>query len=456
MKKRNLGLGIPLLLVSIAAFGCSQKAADETSPNFIVILTDDQSWVGTSYLTDPEDPRTKSDYYETPNMEMLAEMGMRFTNGYSPAPFCCPTRKSITIGQTPAKHEYQRDRENWTSNFRKQLSIPQMLKRANPEYMTAHFGKWDARYDLGPPEEMGYDVSDGLTGNGTGGGKTGIEWPAPLEDPKLTFSLTERAGKFMEEQVANKKPFYMQVSHYAVHLGITYTQESLDKYNEMTPGEKHFIPEFAAMTEDLDAGIGILMEKVKELGLMENTYIIFLSDNGGRTSQPIGGKQTVPRNFPLRQGKGSMYEGGIRVPFVVIGPGVQKNSSSNVPVTGLDILPTMADLAGYEEALPEVLDGGSMKSVIHNNGKGEIQRERPYLVFHHAVDRRPQSAIREGNYKLVKTWPDKPLELFDLSKDVSEANNLAKEMPELAKEMEQKLVSFLEEVDAETKQTKRK
>lgn len=432
------------------------KSSEKDPPNFILILTDDQSWVGTSFLTDPADPRSKSDYYQTPNMERLAQMGMRFTNGYAPAPFCCPTRKSITIGQTPAKHEYQRDRQNWTKEFRKQLSIPQMLKEADSDYQTAHFGKWDARYDEVTPEEMGYDVSDGLTTNGTGGGKSGIEWPVALDDPKLIFSLTERACNFMEEQVENGNPFYLQVSHYAVHLGITYTQESYDKYKELAPGEMHHIPEFAAMTEDLDKGIGILLDKVKELGLLGNTYIIFMSDNGGRTDQPIGGEQTIPRNFPLRDGKGSMYEGGIRVPFVVVGPEVKGNIYSDVPVTGLDILPTLADLAGYKRDLPEALDGGSIGPVIHNKGKGEVSRNLPFLIFHHAVDRSPQSAIREGDYKLVKTWQENRLELFDLSKDVSEENNLAAKMPEKTKELEEKLVSFLNRVDAETSRIKRK
>jgi arylsulfatase A-like enzyme len=441
---------VPILLLLTNA-GCTEK---KDPPNFILILTDDQSWVGTSYLADPEDPRSRSDYYQTPNMERLAEMGMRFSNGYSPAPFCCPTRKSITIGQTPAKHEYQRDRENWTINFRKQLSIPQMLKKANPRYQTAHFGKWDARYDEVTPEEMGYDFSDGLTGNSTGGGKSNIEWPVALQDPKLIFSLTRRAGEFMENQVAEGNPFYLQVSHYAVHLGITYTQGSFDKYTVTKPGEKHFIPEFAAMTEDMDVGIGILLDKVEELGIMDNTYIIFMSDNGGRRSQPIGADQLVPRNFPLRDGKGSMYEGGIRVPFVVAGPNVVQNSYSDVPVVGTDILPTLADLAGYRENLPAALDGGSFKNVIHNQGKGEISRKHPYLIFHHAVNRRPQSAIREGNFKLVKTWEQDRLELFDLSKDVSEANNLADEMPEKARELEEKLVSFLNEVGAEIKRTR--
>lgn len=456
MKKQNQLLIIIALLTVLPGLIKANYDEKTKSPNFIVILTDDQSYVGTSFMANPEDPRTKSDYYQTPNMDRLAQMGMRFTDGYSPAPFCCPTRKSITIGQTPAKHEYQKDRVNWTKNFRKQLSIPQMLKKANPNYKTAYLGKWDARYDLVTPEEMGYDISDGLTTNGTGGGKSNIEWPVALKDPKLIFDLTKRAGKFMEEQIKNGNPFYIQISYYAVHLGITYTQKSLDKYKSLAPGEKHRIPEFAAMTEDLDVGIGLLLDKIEEFGLLKNTYIIFLSDNGGRTSQPIGGKQIKPRNFPLRDGKGSMYEGGIRVPFVVVGPKVKKNSYSHVPVTGLDILPTLADLAGYKEKLPDVLDGGSIKNVIQNQGKGVVERKCPYLIFHEAVDRKAQSAIREGNFKLVKTWKGNKLELFDLSKDVSEEYNLAEKMPEKVKDMDKKIVSFLTKVNAETRQTKKK
>ncbi|MEX0323269.1 MAG: sulfatase [Puniceicoccaceae bacterium] len=438
------------LLIVLGSFGF--LSAGQKSPNFILILTDDQSYVGTSFLANPEDSRTRSDYYQTPNMERLADMGMRFTNGYSPAPYCCPTRRSITIGQTPAKHEYQADRENWPKVYRKQLSIPRMLRAANPDYRSAHFGKWDHRYDDVTPAEMGYDVSDGYTDNGTGGGKQS-EWPKAMDDPKLIFSLSERGCNFMEQQVKEGKPFYLQVSHYAVHLGITYTQESLDKYKQLDGDGRHFIPEFAAMTEDLDTGIGILLDKVEELGISDNTYIIFMSDNGGRNSQPIGPQQKVARNFPLRDGKGSMYEGGIRVPFVFIGPGVKKNSFSHVPVTGLDILPTLADLSGYNKKLPEIIDGGNIAPVAKNKGRGTVKRQRPFLVFHHAVDRKAQSAIREGRYKLVKTWKDNQLELFDLEKDVGEENDLSAKLPAVVRDLDDKLVAFLKEVKAETRRT---
>lgn len=440
----------PLLLISLLTlFPPLFLAGREQPPNFILILTDDQSYVGTSFLANPEDERTRSDYYRTPNMERIVEMGMRFTNGYSPAPFCCPTRRSICVGQTPARHEYQADRVNWTTAYREQLSIPRMLKEADPDYRTAHFGKWDHRYDDVTPEEMGYDISDGYTDNGTGGGK-GSEWPQALDDPKLIFSLSERGCAFMEQQVKTGHPFYLQVSHYAVHLGITYTQASLDKYSALERGKQHFIPEFAAMTEDLDTGIGILLDKMEELGIMDNTYIIFMSDNGGRTSQPIGPEQVIARNFPLRDGKGSMYEGGIRVPFVFVGPGIDKNSHSHVPVTGLDILPTLAELSGYGKPLPPEKDGGSIVQVATNGGDGTVRRRNDFLVFHQAVDRDGESAIRKDNFKLVKTWKQNHLELFDLDKDVSEEHDLSKQMPEKVKELDRQLTAFLTQVGAAT------
>lgn len=455
----------PILLFVFFTFCHAQNEVDK-KPNFIVILTDDQSWVGTSFLANPEDSRSKSDYYQTPNMERLAKSGMRMTNGYAPAPFCSPTRKSILTGLTPAKHEYQKDRDNWTKAFRKQMTIPKILKMADSNYVTAHFGKWDARYDNFTPEEMGYDFSDGLTGNNTGGGKKTLEkdgvdfpfkmgeaWPKAYDDPKLIFYLTQRSVDFIEEQTKNNKPFFLQISHYAVHLAITYSQKNINKYSELKKGQKHFVPEFAAMTEDMDEGIGMLLDKLAALGITDNTYIIFLSDNGGRTSIPIGGKQKVARNFPLRGGKGSMYEGGLRVPFVVSGPGVNQNTHSEVPVTGLDILPTFARLAGYQGPLPQNLDGGNMASVIHNNGVGSVARNSPYLVFHQAANRKPTSALRWGNYKLVKDWRFDKLELFDLSKDVEEKNDLSKQMPELVDKLNKALTQFLTEANASIKQT---
>ena len=433
---------ISLILLSFVS------GALAASPNFVVILTDDQSWVGSSLQIKPDDPRTKSDYFKTPNIERLAIMGTSFTQGYAPAPYCCPTRRSILIGQTPARHIYQKDQRSWTSNYRKQLSIPQMLKQANPAYRTAHFGKWDMRFDDVTPEEMGYDVSDGLTGNGTGGGK-GSGGPSAQEDPKLIWGITERTGTFMEDQTSAGHPFFVQVSHYAVHLDIFYREESLNEARNWKKGKKHSMPEFAAMTSDVDTGIGLLLDKIHDLGIENETYVFFLSDNGGRTGIPGQDDPEIHRNDPLRDGKGSVYEGGVRVPFIVIGPDIENQGISHVPVTGLDILPTIADLVGYPKPLPKALDGGSLKSVLMNGGRGEVKRNNPFLIFHQAVARSAESSIILGNYKLVKTWDRNRLELFDISKDIGEAKDLSKQIEAKTNELHHLLVNFLEEVGAE-------
>ena len=419
-------------------------------PNFVILLSDDQSWVGSSVLMDPADERTRSDYFRTPHLERLAKRGMLFSQAYSPAPFCCPTRRSLLVGQSPARHIYQKDQKNWTTNYRKQLSLPQMLKQVNPAYRTAHFGKWDMRFDNVTPSEMGYDVSDGYTGNGTGGSK-GTGGPAAKHDPKLIRSLTQRTCEFMEAQARSGKPFFVQVSHYAVHLDIFYSEDSLKQTKRLAEGKKHTMPEFAAMTRDLDAGIGSVMDKIESLGLKDNTYVFFLSDNGGRLTMPGQKNKKLPRNHPLRQGKGSMYEGGLRVPFIAVGPGVKPGGLSRVPVTGLDLFPTLAELAGHTKPLPKSLDGGSLTRLLRNQGQGAVQRSNSFLLFHQAVARSAQTALIQGDYKLVKTWRGNRLELFDLSKSVEEKINLSEKLPDKTGKLHGLMTGYLDKVGAETR-----
>ena len=439
------------LLISLA---CAAPAllAGQDAPNFVVILSDDQSWVGSSVQIDRADPRTRSDYFRTPSLERLARSGMTFTDGYAPAPFCCPTRRSIQVGQTPARHLYQRNQTAWPTAYRRQINIPEVLKSADPSYRAAHFGKWDHRFDRPTPEDMGYHASDGDTGNGTGGGK-GSGGPAAATDPKLIDHITNRACAFMESRAGLGMPFYLQISHYAVHLDIFYRRKTLDLVMPWTPGKKHYMPEFAAMTADMDASVGRVLDKIKELGLRDSTYVIFLSDNGGRGTLPGAGAPPMPRNHPLRGSKGSMYEGGIRVPFFVAGPGIEPGSVSGTPVTGLDILPTLADLSGHGIAgLPDTVDGGSLRRVLEGQSE-TVERQRDYLVFHQAVGRRAQSALRLGRWKLVKTWANDLLELFDLSRDVGETRNVAKEHARQTERLDALLTGFLEEVGAETRKT---
>jgi arylsulfatase A-like enzyme len=270
----------------------------------------------------------------------------------------------------------------------------------------------------------------------------------------LKGAVAARATAFLEEHVRTGRPFYLQVAHYAVHLDIQHSAAALERVRALPPGKKHNLATFAAMTDDLDAGIGRLLNKITELGLRENTYIFFLSDNGGRMSLPGSKDLGHGLNYPLRGGKATLYEGGIRVPFIVLGPGVKAGSVSDVPATGLDFLPTMAELAGYQPALPATMDGGSLVPVLHHAGVGAVKRQRPYLVFHQAFDRTAQSALRWDNFKLVKTWKSGRLELFDLSQDLSEAHDLSAKMPEKTREMDQTLTAFLAQVKATTVQTK--
>jgi arylsulfatase A-like enzyme len=350
----------------------------------------------------------------------------------------------------PARHEYNADRDGWTATYRQQLNIPRMLKAADVRYVTAHFGKWDHRYDEVAPAEQGYDFSDGYTGNDDGGSK-GTGGPAAVSDPKRIDSITDRALQFIDRQCAADRPFYLQVSHYAVHLDIFYNAATLaDVEKNQSPGKKHNMPEFAAMTADLDAGVGRVLDKLIELDLLSSTYLIFMSDNGGRTSIPGAPTSELNCNLPLRGGKHSFYEGGIRVPFIALGPGIQFNSVCTVPVNGVDLFPTFADLAGFPEPLPTNIDGGSLRQLLHNSGRGEVERPQPYLVYHQAVDRTPMSAIRMGDFKLVKIWEQDRLELFDLARDLSEENDLSGHMPDKTHELNTLLNTFLEKVGADT------
>lgn len=444
MPSPNIFVATLILLVGLADVAAAE------GPNFIVVLTDDQSWVGSSVQIKPDDPRTRSDYYLTPHMERMARMGMRFTQGYSPAASCCPTRRALQTGQFPARHEYHADRKDWTDTYREQLNIPRMLKAADDRYVTAHFGKWDHRYDEISPAQQGYDFSDGYTGNKTGGGK-GSGGPVGIPDPKRIDTITDQALHFIARNHHRKKPFYLQISHYAVHLDIFYNQRTLEEVRKRSAGRKHTMPEFAAMTSDMDAGIGRILDKLEELDMLENTWLIFMSDNGGRNSIPKAPAAKEHLNAPLRDGKHSFYEGGIRVPFIVLGPGVEPGSVSDVPVSGVDVLPTLADLAGYSNPLPGNIDGGSLREVVQSDGVGTIRRRRPFLVFHQGVDREVVSAIRLGNYKLVKTWRKDRLELFDLDRDIGETIDLSEKMKPKTEELHGLLQEYLTEVNADTR-----
>ncbi len=449
-----------LMLLPLLQASAVKPHQPPKKPNFILILTDDQGWTCMSSPMDDRLPNAKSDYFETPNIDRLARGGMRFTSGYAPAAICSPTRRSIQFGQSPARQGEERFKANYHPDNQKLLTIPSLLKSIDSHYQTAHYGKWDLRADIFP-EDLGYDESDGDTGNGNGNVFTdkSTKWTEVYvkSDPKRVETLTARALNFMERQTEAGNPFYMQVSHYATHVDIQTREETYQKYLDKEPGSIHTNPGWAGMLEDLDTGIGEILDKVEALGIADHTYIIFMTDNGAAEFvPPVKNKLDHPsvhdkksRNYPLRGGKWVLYEGGIRVPFFVMGPGIKPGSQSNVPVVGWDILPTLSDLAGNTKPLPNHLEGGSIKSLLEKGDAGTVQRLHEALVFHRYSRGYPHSAIRLGDYKLLKFWNTNKLELYNLKEDLGETQDLSAAMPQKAKALEEKLMNYLKEVNAE-------
>ncbi len=294
---------VSLILIGLLFFSCkpTKILSKEKAPNFILILTDDQGWNGTSVQMMDEEIRSKSDYHQTPNLEALAKRGMRFSSAYASAPVCSPSRYSIQFGQTPARLKMIRVGMNTNHiNHQTALTIPKLLKSIDPNYTAAHFGKWGIDVD---PSVLGYDYSDGITGNKEGGfsykSSKKMQWGNTItEDPKKIFSTTQSAIDFIERKAKSKQPFFLQISHYAVHSDIMLRKETLEKYKNKAKGRNQKHEGFAAMTEDLDTGVGLLLDRVKELGLEGDTYIIYTSDNGAVPIMPPKRFYKQCENFP--------------------------------------------------------------------------------------------------------------------------------------------------------------
>lgn len=449
-----------IALCGVVMLGASRITVAASPPNFIVILTDDQGWGTTSSLADPDVAASKSDFFRTPNIDRLAKAGMRFTQAYAPHPNCSPTRASIQTGRSPAALHftdicgrnggalYVGNRvipPQHISDLPKQdQTIAELLKAHNADYRTAHFGKWHMRG--GGPAEHGYDASDGATSNREGTLKKNLP-----DDPKQAFGITQRAITWMQKQVAAEKPFYLQVSHYATHLGYQSRARTRKQFENAKKGERHNNVPFAAMISDMDSSIGTLLESVDKLGIGDNTFIIYTADNG---TYPTNDPANI--NGPIRGHKASVWEGGVRVPFVVVGPGVKAGAISRVPVIGWDILPTVCDLAGVKQ-WPKVVEGGSLKAIVQGDGNGngsKVNRPREGLYFHwphyqHEKRSKPDSTILIDGWKLHYWWESGKVSLFHLDNDLAEANDLASKHPDRAETMKAKLMAYLKEIKAQ-------
>ena len=414
------------------------------SPNIILILTDDQGWSQRSGLMDPENPETGSSYLHTPAMDRIAEEGMRFTGGYSPAPLCTPTRRSILCGTSAARSgtEFQSD---WVPADH--MTIPRALKKANRNYQCAHFGKWGEKM-ISSPEECGYDVSDGHTGNVTGGMADKMQPAHIVKDPKRTGSVTDRSIEFIREQTKAGKPFYTQVSYYAVHLRTELLQASLDKYQNKGAPDRAYSQGWAGMLEELDSGIGRILDELDALGISDNTYVVFTTDNGGRGTVPGGDPKSPAPNVPLSGAKHSLLEGGIRVPLMVRGPALKPGSVCRVPVAGYDFLPTFFELAGGKGNLSEELDGGSFVSLLADPETDSVKRPIDGLIF--SRPRQGMAAIRVGKWKLLAKVNAKreiqSAELFNVIEDIAEKRDLSTKRADRASKLHARLKTYLETV----------
>jgi arylsulfatase A len=442
-----------------ASVAFTQSAiAQPKQPNIVFILSDDQGWTGLSLQVHDGIPNSKSDFYQTPNTERLATQGIQFTDAYAPAPMCTPTRASLLTGKSPAQLHITTPGPG-AAQPKKQRVIPpihhtilsdvthaDLLKKAG--YATAHFGKW--HLGGGSPGEHGFDAHDGETANAG---------PGLNEDPnpKDIFGLTERGSAFMEKNVKSGTPFFLQLSHWAVH-GPTLARESTKaKIAKRTPGKIHNNIDYAAMTEDLDTSVGMIMEKIDELGIADNTYLVYLSDNGAGNAAPGGQRGATaagpPNNYPLAGGKSSLWEGGVRAPLIIRGPGIAKNLYSHTRVVGYDLFTTFCEWAGVK-SLPQGVEGGSLVSLLENRGKGEVQRPHEGIAFHYphygrGPTSKPQSSYLLGDYKLLKTWDGNTLQLFNLAKDIGENNDLAQQMPDKLQDMHARLERYFADVGAQ-------
>ena len=447
------------LISSFSVMAASLMSQAE-SPNFVVVYMDDLGWADSSVPMVEGQANTRSDFYQTPGLERLAREGMVLSDAYSPAPVCTPSRNAMLHGMTPARMlNATLNTKRSFEEYRGKITIPQALKQANPNYITAHFGKW--HIPAVSPVKAGYDVTenDKGTGNGEGDFLDDMKTFLPEEDPKRIFSLTDMTKEFIAEQVEAERPFFVQLSHYSVHIWHDSLKETREKYRALPRPSKamdsDYLPEdeisesaykhnwlinYAAMVDDTDRAFIDLLDHLDALGISENTYVIFTSDNGGG----------LRGNRPLSGAKGDLTEGGIRVPFIVRGPGVPQGQYCSVPTAGWDLLPTFYELAGGNEPLPDALDGVSIAAAFTQGDAAEINRPGDALIFHFPwYNGEPESAIRRGDFKLLKNLDTQKSALYKLEDDLSEQRDLSASYPEVAASMEKQMTDYLDSVGAE-------
>ncbi len=449
---------INLYLILIIAFlsGLSCSTDQETQkPNIIIINVDDMGWRDVGFMG--------TGFYETPNIDDLAHQGMVFTNGYAPAANCAPSRACLMTGKWTPRHgiytvgssergkaEYRKliPIENTVTLSKNHPVIPGILKENG--YATCHAGKWHLSDD---PTGYGFEINIGGGHNGHPGSYYPPYGNVKLDSDNehyLTDAIMQKTLEFVD---STRQPFFLYYAPYAVHTPIHPVDSLLNKYENKPSWNGQDNARYATMIDNLDRNIGLLISALSRQNYMENTIIVFTSDNGGLYG--------ITKQLPLRAGKGSYYEGGIREPFVVVWKDkINSNVRSDVPVTNLDLFPTLLEAAGINIREYE-FDGNSLWPVLKDETRG---MERPlywhfpiYLQAYNPSDNqnrdslfrtRPGSVIRFGDWKLHQYFEDDGLELYNLKNDIGETKNLVNENPEKAEELLQMLKDWRERTKA--------
>jgi arylsulfatase A-like enzyme len=437
-----------LIAAAVLALPASPAAAADR-PNIVLIFADDLGWKDVGY--------NGSDFHETPHLDRLARQGMVFHQAYAAAGNCAPSRACLLSGNyTPRHHVYAVGNTgrgpralqrlvpipNKSGLEQENITLADALKAAG--YATGIFGKW--HLNLASPSAQGFDV---VVESQKGSPNQKRDRP---QDPKGIFTLTRAACEFMEQN--KDRPFFAYLSHHAIHSALEARPETLRKFEQKEPGKQHSNAMYAACLYDLDAGVGLLLEKLRQLELEDNTLVVFTSDNGA-TQQSL--------QEPLRGSKGGYYEGGIREPFVVRWPkAVKPGSECNVPVINVDLYPTFLAAAGSEVPADKTLDGESLLPLLR--GDGRLARQAIFWHFPGYLDgpvrrgresdvrlgfrTRPVSVIRKGDWKLHlfhEEWQldggreqlpkNGAVELYNLADDIGEKMDLSANNPDKRDEL---------------------
>ena len=448
-------------LVLVSGLNTIVAAAAERPANVVFILADDLGYTDVACFG--------SKYYESPNIDRMADQGMRFTNGYTCGPNCQPTRAALMSGQYgPRTGIYTVggiERFNWQSRPLRpvdniqQLPLPiptiaQTLKSAG--YQTGMFGKWH----LGQageyhPSQRGFDEAIVSMGQHFNFNTTPrVEYP---EGTYLADFLTNKAVDFIQRH--RDQSFFLYLPHFGVHSPHEAKADLIARFKNKPGAGGHDDPTYAAMIASVDESVGRVLKTLDDLQLSQNTLVIFSSDNGGvggYDREGLNRSGGITDNVPLRGGKGMLYEGGVRVPYVFRWPGrIAAKTTCEEPINSVDLYPTLLEVTGVKPPAGHPLDGTSYVKLLDNGG--QPGGTRPPLYWHFpgylgagegTWRTTPAGSIRTGNWKLIEFFEDNRLELYNLHDDLSETNNLAASMPEKARELHSQLVEWRKSVTA--------